>query len=47
MCGIITVFETRGEENQLRPEVLKMSKKIRHRGPDSVSYTHLRAHETD
>lgn len=34
MCGIITVFETRGEENQLRPEVLKMSKKIRHRGPD-------------
>lgn len=27
MCGIITVFETRGEENQLRPEVLKMSKK--------------------
>lgn len=34
MCGIVTVFETRGAEEQLRPEVLKMSKKIRHRGPD-------------
>lgn len=34
MCGIVTVFETRGATEQLRPEVLKMSKKIRHRGPD-------------
>lgn len=34
MCGIVTVFETRGMTEQLRPEVLKMSKKIRHRGPD-------------
>lgn len=34
MCGIVTVFETRGATDQLRPEVLKMSKKIRHRGPD-------------
>lgn len=34
MCGIVTVFETGGMTEQLRPEVLKMSKKIRHRGPD-------------
>lgn len=34
MCGIVAVFETRGEEQALRPEVLKMSKKLRHRGPD-------------
>ncbi|MCM1336466.1 MAG: asparagine synthase B [Candidatus Amulumruptor caecigallinarius] len=34
MCGIVTVFETRGATDELRPEVLKMSKKIRHRGPD-------------
>lgn len=34
MCGIVAVFEAQGETEQLRPEILKMSKKIRHRGPD-------------
>lgn len=34
MCGIIAVFNTRGESQQLRPQVLKQSKTIRHRGPD-------------
>lgn len=34
MCGIVAVFGTEGEVAALRPEILKMSKKIRHRGPD-------------
>lgn len=34
MCGIVTVFETKSDISSLRPEILKMSKKIRHRGPD-------------
>lgn len=34
MCGIVAVFETKGHTETLRPEILKMSKKIRHRGPD-------------
>ena len=34
MCGIIGVFDVKSDTNQLRPQVLEMSKKIRHRGPD-------------
>ncbi|MCC8037721.1 MAG: asparagine synthase B [Bacteroidales bacterium] len=34
MCGIVAMFEAQGDVQRLRPEVLKMSKKIRHRGPD-------------
>ena len=34
MCGIIGVFEIKNNANDLRPQVLEMSKKIRHRGPD-------------
>jgi asparagine synthase (glutamine-hydrolysing) len=34
MCGIIGVFDLKISEQQLRPQVLEMSKKIRHRGPD-------------
>lgn len=34
MCGIVAVFETMGAGHDLRKDVLKMSKKIRHRGPD-------------
>ncbi|MFZ9695320.1 MAG: asparagine synthase B [Chitinophagaceae bacterium] len=34
MCGIVGVFECRQETTQLRPLVLDMAKKIRHRGPD-------------
>jgi asparagine synthase (glutamine-hydrolysing) len=34
MCGIIGVFDLKTESRQLRPQVLEMSKKLRHRGPD-------------
>jgi asparagine synthase (glutamine-hydrolysing) len=35
MCGIVGVFNLKkGESTELRPEMLKMSKRIRHRGPD-------------
>ena len=34
MCGILGVFDLKTESEKLRPTVLEMSKKIRHRGPD-------------
>lgn len=34
MCGIIGVFSLKSGVQELRPAVLDMSKKIRHRGPD-------------
>ncbi len=34
MCGIVCVFDLKTNGQVLRPKVLKMSKKIRHRGPD-------------
>jgi len=34
MCGIVGVFDLKSESQKLRPQVLKMSKKLRHRGPD-------------
>jgi len=34
MCGIVCVFDLKTSTQDLRPKVLKMSKKIRHRGPD-------------
>src|SRR6185436_6621531 len=34
MCGIIGVFDLKNTSQTLRPQVLEMSKKIRHRGPD-------------
>jgi len=34
MCGIVCAFELKESAEVLRPQVLKMSKKIRHRGPD-------------
>jgi asparagine synthase (glutamine-hydrolysing) len=34
MCGIVCAFDLKKESTSLRPQVLKMSKKIRHRGPD-------------
>ena len=34
MCGIVGVFELKQEAGQLRTQVLEMSKKLRHRGPD-------------
>ncbi|MDO8930096.1 MAG: asparagine synthase B, partial [Bacteroidota bacterium] len=34
MCGFVGVFDLKVKSQDLRPQVLKMSKKIRHRGPD-------------
>ena len=34
MCGIIGVFDLKQDADELRPAVLTMSKKVRHRGPD-------------
>ncbi len=34
MCGIVCAFDLKTDAQELRPRVLKMSKKIRHRGPD-------------
>ncbi len=34
MCGIVGVFDLKVSSEELRPKVLEMSKKIRHRGPD-------------
>lgn len=34
MCGIICLFDAKQKTDDLRPQVLEMSKKIRHRGPD-------------
>ncbi|RIH66747.1 asparagine synthase B [Mariniphaga sediminis] len=34
MCGIVGVFDLKTTSMQLRPQVLEMSKKLRHRGPD-------------
>src|SRR5690606_6054072 len=34
MCGIIGAFDLKGRSSTLRSQILKMSKKVRHRGPD-------------
>lgn len=34
MCGIVCAFDLKEESEVLRPKLLEMSKKIRHRGPD-------------
>ena len=34
MCGIVGVFDLKVNHMELRTKVLKMSKKVRHRGPD-------------
>jgi len=34
MCGIVCVFDLQVDAKKLRHQVLKMSKKVRHRGPD-------------
>ena len=41
MCGIVGIFKIKQQTQELRQKALKMSQKLRHRGPDSVSYTHL------
>ena len=34
MCGIVGVFDLKVNHKELKAKVLKMSKKVRHRGPD-------------
>jgi len=34
MCGFVGVFDLKVDAQELRPQILEMSKKIRHRGPD-------------
>ncbi|MDD3321744.1 MAG: asparagine synthase B [Paludibacter sp.] len=34
MCGIVCAFDIKQKAISIRPQVLKMSKRIRHRGPD-------------
>jgi asparagine synthase (glutamine-hydrolysing) len=34
MCGIVCAFDLQESSKILRPKILKMSKKLRHRGPD-------------
>lgn len=34
MCGIVGVFDLKIDSQELRPQVLKQSKRLRHRGPD-------------
>lgn len=34
MCGIVCLFDAKQKTDVLRPQILEMSKKIRHRGPD-------------
>jgi len=34
MCGVVGVFDLKVSAQELRPQVLEMSKKLRHRGPD-------------
>ena len=44
MCGIIGVFDLKVKANDLRPQVLEMARKLRHRGPDwSGIYVHDKA----
>ncbi|MEP1095781.1 MAG: asparagine synthase B, partial [Cyclobacteriaceae bacterium] len=49
MCGIVAVFNPSGGCEQLRQQVLEMSKMVRHRGPDwsgiYSSDTAILAHE--
>ena len=34
MCGIVCAFDLKVQAEELRPQILKMAKRVRHRGPD-------------
>ena len=34
MCGIVCAFDLKQPAEDLRPQILQMSKRLRHRGPD-------------
>ncbi len=38
MCGIVGVYDLKVNYLELKADVLKMSKKVRHRGPDWEEY---------
>jgi len=44
MCGIVCAFDLKSSSDNLRPQLLEMAKRIRHRGPDwSGIYCHKNA----
>ncbi|WP_142785472.1 asparagine synthase B [Changchengzhania lutea] len=49
MCGIVCAFDLKQSAEDLRPQILEMSKRIRHRGPDWSGIYHnekaIMAHE--
>ncbi len=49
MCGIVGIFNIEGRTQEMRPKALRMSQKIRHRGPDwsgiHVGKSAILAHE--
>ena len=34
MCGIVCAFDLKQSSAEVRPQILEMSKSLRHRGPD-------------
>ena len=34
MCGIVCAFDLKQNSEEIRPQLLEMSKNLRHRGPD-------------
>lgn len=45
MCGIFAVFNIRGNYSRVRGIIVKMLKRIIHRGPDSTGVSHFQEGE--
>ena len=39
MCGIVAILNVKEQTHELREQALKMSQKIRHRGPDWIGWS--------